>query len=301
MAKSESNRSAELEVFLKVVEFGSFSAAARFLDNTPSSVSKTISKLEKRLGARLFNRSTRQLSLTSEGCIFYEKGLEIIAALNEAERLVSRQKKPSGKIRVNCNIPFGKTYILPLIADFLAAYPDISIHLELTDKVINVLEESADVAIRSGKQADSNLISKKLGDARMVVVSTPEYLKINGHPQTPEELKTHNLLDFTFSRASREWPFIVDGKEKMIAPKGNIKVSDGDALRYLLLSGLGIARLAYFQVEKDLKEGRLISVLDDYTPTATESIYAVFVGQGGMLPNRIRAFVDFLSLRLKVK
>ncbi|MGO2130959.1 MAG: LysR family transcriptional regulator [Pseudoalteromonas prydzensis] len=301
MAKNEFNRSAELEVFLKVVEFGSFSAAACFFDNTPSSVSKTITKLEKRLGARLFNRSTRQLSLTGEGCIFYEKGLDIIASFNEAERLVSQQTQPSGKIRINCNIPFGKKYILPLIPDFLSAYPEISIHLELTDKVINVLEESADVAIRSGKLSDSNLISKKLGDARMVVASTPEYLKLNGYPQVPDELKTHNLLDFTFSRNSREWPFIVNGKEKMIAPQGNIKVSDGESLRYLLLSGLGIARLAYFQVEEDLKEGRLVSVLEDFTPTTTESIYAVFVGQGGMLPNRIRAFVDFLFKHLKVE
>lgn len=301
MAKNEFNRSAELEVFLKVVEFGSFSAAARFFDNTPSSVSKTITKLEKRLGARLFNRSTRQLSLTSEGCIFYEKGVDVIASFNEAERLVSQQTLPSGKIRVNCNIPFGKKYILPLIPDFLSAYPEISIHLELTDKVINVLEESADVAIRSGKLTDSNLISKKLGDARMVVVSTPEYLNVNGHPRMPEDLKAHNLLDFTFSRTNREWPFMVNGKEKMIAPQGNIKVSDGDSLRYLLLSGLGIARLAYFQVEEDLKEGRLVSVLEDFTPTTTESIYAVFVGQGGILPNRVRAFVDFLFMHLKVE
>ncbi|MEP1444993.1 MAG: LysR family transcriptional regulator [Paraglaciecola sp.] len=301
MAKNEFNRSAELEVFLKVVEFGNFSAAARFFDNTPSSVSKTISKLEQRLGARLFNRSTRKLTLTSEGCVFYEHGLEIIAALNEAESIVGRQTKPSGKIRVNCNIPFGKKYVLPLLPDFLAAYPEISIHLELTDKVINVLEESADIAIRTGNLSDSNLISKKLGTARMVVVSTPTYLKINGNLQSPEELKTHNLLDFTFSRVTREWPFIVDGKERMIAPQGNIKVSDGDTLRHLVLSGLGIARLAYFQVEDDLEKGLLVSVLEDYTPSSTEDVYAVYVGQGGILPNRIRAFIDFLYSRVKIK
>lgn len=300
MAKGEFNRSAELETFLKVVECGNFSAAARFLNNTPSSVSKTIAKLENRLGARLFNRSTRQLSLTSEGCIFYEQGLKIIAAFNEAELLVSKQNNPSGKIRVNCNVPFGKKYVLPLLHDFLATYPEISIHLELTDTVVNVLEESADIAIRSGKLADSNLISKRLGSARMVVVSAPSYLDTHGVPSTPEELKDHNLLDFTFSRAVREWPFNVDGKEKMITPKGNIKVSDGDALRRLVLSGLGITRLAYFQVEDDIKEGRLITLMDKYSRSYEEDVYAVYVGQGGILPNRIRAFIDFLSSNIRV-
>ncbi|MEC9262170.1 MAG: LysR family transcriptional regulator [Pseudomonadota bacterium] len=301
MAKNEFNRSAELETFLKVVELGSFSSAARFLDNTPSAISKTISKLERRLGARLFNRSTRQLSLTSEGCVFYEQGMEIIAALNDAERLVGQQTKPTGKIRVNCNIPFGKKYILPLISKFLAIYPEINIHLELTDKVVNVLEESADVAIRTGKLTDSSLISKKLGSAKMVVVSSPHYLKEKGYPKTPQELKVHNCLDFTFSRMTREWPFIVDGKEILIAPQGNIKVSDGDALRHLLLSGLGIGRLAYFQVENDIKAGKLSPILKNYTPNVTEDIFAVYVGQGGMLPNRIRAFIDFLHLHLKVR
>ena len=300
MAKNDANRSAELETFIKVVELGSFSSAARFLDNTPSAISKTISKLERRLGARLFNRSTRQLSLTSEGCVFYEQGMEIIAALNDAERLVGQQKKPSGKIRVNCNIPFGKKYILPLIPQFLATYPEISLHLELSDKVINVLEESVDVAIRTGKLADSNLISKKLGTAKMVVVCSPHYVNAKGCPTTPKELKIHNCLDFTFARAAREWPFIVAGKEVLIAPQGNVKVSDGDALRHLLLSGLGIGRLAYFQVEEDIKAGKLIPILEDYTPNATEDIYGVYVGQGGMLPNRIRAFIDFLFHHLEV-
>lgn len=300
MAKNDANRSAELETFLKVVELGSFSSAARFLDNTPSAISKTISKLERRLGARLFNRSTRQLSLTSEGCVFYEQGLEIIAALNNAERLVGQQKQPSGKINVNCNIPFGTKYILPLIPPFLAIYPEISLHLELTDKVVNVLEESVDVAIRTGKLTDSNLISKKLGAAKMVVVSSPHYLNEKGCPKSPAELKAHNCLDFTFSRTNREWPFIIDGKEVLIAPQGSVKVSDGNALRHLLLSGLGIGRLEYFQVEEDLQAGKLIPILEDCTPNATEDIYAVYVGQGGILPNRIRAFIDFLSFNVEI-
>ncbi|MDG6099050.1 LysR family transcriptional regulator [Alteromonas sp. ZYF713] len=300
MAKNDANRSAELETFLKVVELGSFSSAARFLDNTPSAISKTISKLERRLGARLFNRSTRQLSLTSEGCVFYEQGLEIISALNDAERLVGQQKKPSGKIRVNCNIPFGKKYILPLIPQFLATYPEISLHLEFTDKVVNVLEESVDVAIRTGKLTDSNLISKKLGSAKMVVVSSPHYVNEKGCPKTPTELKAHNCIDFTFSRANREWPFIVDGKEVLIAPQGNVKVSDGNALRHLLLSGLGIGRLAYFQIEQDMHTEKLVPILEDFTPNASEDIYAVYIGQGGMLPNRIRAFIDFLSSNLEI-
>lgn len=301
MAKREFNRSAELETFLKVVECGNFSATARYFNNTPSSISKTISKLEQRLGARLFNRSTRNLTLTTEGCVFYEKGLQIITDLNEAERLVGQQQTPAGKITINCNIPFGKQYVLPLIPAFLAKYPDVSLQVELTDQIINLFEEKADIAIRSGKLSDSNLISKKLGATNMVVVCTPDYLKKHGSVQTPDDLNTHNLLDFSFSRSTNQWPFYIDNKEVVIVPKGNVKVSDGEALRTLVLSGLGIARLAYFQVQDDIRAGRLVSVMENYTRRNTEDIYAVYVGQGGILPNRIRAFLDFLYANVDVK
>ncbi|WP_289030911.1 LysR family transcriptional regulator [uncultured Paraglaciecola sp.] len=300
MAKGEYNRSAELETFVKVVEQGSFSAAARHLNLTPSSISKTITRLEQRLGARLFNRSTRSLELTSEGCTFYERGVRIIADLNEAEQLVCLQKSPTGRIRVNCNIPFGKKYILPLLPKFLEKYPDVTLDIELTDQVVNLLEERTDIAIRSGKLQDSSLISRMLGTSRMVVVASPEYLKHYGEPKCIEDYTNHNLLSFTFLRSVREWPFHIENKELTVSPNGNIKVSDGDSLRHLVLSGTGIGRLAYFQVKDDIESGKLKILMDSFTNRYTESIYAVYVGQGGILPLRIRAFVDFLVEQIDV-
>ena len=301
MAKGECNRSAELETFVKVVEQGSFSAAARYLNLTPSSISKTISRLEQRLGVRLFNRSTRTLELTSEGCAFYERGVRIIADLNEAEQLAGLQKSPAGRIRINCNIPFGKRYILPLLPKFLEKYPCVTIDLELTDQVVNLLEESADIAIRSGKLQDSSLISRILGTSRMVVVASPDYLKHYGEPKCLEDYKKHNLLSFTFQRSTREWPFHIKDQEHTVSPRGNVKISDGDSLRQLVLSGTGIARLAYFQVKDDIESGKLTPLMDDFTSRYTEDIYAVFVGQGGILPLRIRAFVDFLVEHVDVE
>lgn len=301
MAKNEFNRSGELETFIKVVEKGDFSSAARYLDLTPSTISKTISRLEHRLGARLFNRSTRLLELTNEGCAFYERGVRIISDLNKAEQLVSLQKSPVGKIRVNCNLPFGKKYILPLIPHFLAKYPGVTIDLELSDQVVNLIEEKADIAIRTGKLKDSRLISRKLGTTRMVVVSSPDYLKLHGVPKSLEDYKKHNLLGFTLQRSTHEWPFLVENKEQTVFPTGSVSVSDGDSLRQLVLLDLGIARLAYYQVKDDIESGKLISLTDSFTQKYTEDVHAVFVGQGGILPLRVRVFIDFLLEYIKVE
>lgn len=170
MARLDVNRSGELEVFVRAVELGGFSAAARALGMTPSAVSKLVSRLEARLGARLVNRSTRNLQLTPEGCVFYERGVRVLAELDETERGAATGSTPRGRLRVHANVPLGRHYLLPLVPEFLAAHPDITLDIVLTDQVIDLLEQRTDVALRSGPLKDSQLVARRLGDAKMVIV-----------------------------------------------------------------------------------------------------------------------------------
>jgi DNA-binding transcriptional LysR family regulator len=295
MARHDINRSGELEIFVRVAELGSFSAAARALRITPSAISKLVARLEARLGARLLNRSTRRLQLTPEGAMFYERGRSVLADLDEAERGAAAGAAPRGCLHVNANIPFGMHHLLPLLPGFLAQYPGLTIDLALTDEVVDLLEERADVAIRTGPLRSSQLLARKLGESGMMVVASPAYLARHGAPRTPADLAGHNRLGFGFARHSEGWPFRDGAGTRELPPSGNTLVSDGEAMRQLALAGLGIARLALFHIAPDVAAGRLVPVLEAYNPGDTQAIHAVFVGRGGPLPARVRAFLDYLA------
>lgn len=300
MARLEANRSGELEVFVRVIELGGFSAAARACGKTPSAVSKLVTRLEQRLGTRLVNRSTRQFQLTPEGCAYYERGVRILADLDEAERCASEHTTPRGRLRVNANIPFGHHFLLPLMPKLLERYPDITLDIMLTDEVIDILEQRTDVAVRAGPLKSSNLVARKLGGTRMVIVGAPSYLARNGMPATPNQLLTHNCLGANYVRTQSGWPFRC-ANESIVKPiTGNAQTSDGEALRRLTLAGLGLARLAAFQVREDIEAGRLLPVLEEYNPGDIEEVHAVYVGQGGYLPLRVRAFLDFLAEQVDI-
>lgn len=300
MARPEVNRSGELEVFVRVIELGGFTAAARACGITPSAVSKLVARLEKRLGTRLVNRSTRQLQLTPEGCAFYERGIRILADLEEAERCASEHTAPRGRLRVNANVPFGHHFLLPLVREFLDLYPEVTLDIVLTDEVIDILEQRTDVAVRAGPLRDSNLVARRLGGTRMVIVGAPSYLARNGKPTTPQDLLGHNRLGANYVRARPGWPLRHAGEDTMLSVTGNAQASDGEALRHLALAGLGLARLAVFQVREDISAGRLVPVLEDCNPGDVEEVHAVYVGQGGYLPLRVRAFLDFLALKVDI-
>lgn len=299
MARLDVNRFGEMEVFVRVVELGGFSAAARAFRMTPSAVSKLVARLERRLGARLVNRSTRSLQLTPEGCTFYERSVRLLADLEEAEREAATSDVPCGRLRVNANVPFGTHFLLPLVPEFLARYPGVSLDIVLTDAVIDLLDERTDVAIRAGPLKDSRLVARKLGETRMVIVGAPAYFQRFSMPRTPGELEAHNRLGFGYARAVEGWPLMDRGVQVTVAPVGNAQVSDGEALRHLVLAGLGLARLAAFQVKADIAAGRLLPVLEDCNPGDTEPVHAVFLGQGGHLPARVRAFLDYLADRVR--
>ncbi len=294
MARLDVNRSGEMEVFVRVVELGGFSAAARAFRMTPSAVSKLVGRLESRLKVRLLNRSTRQIQLTSEGCVFYERSVKILADLEVAERSAATNDAPRGRLCVNTNVPFGEHFLLPLVPEFLARHPDVTLDIVLTDEVIDILEQRADVAVRAGPLKSSRLLARKLGETRMVVVGSPAYLERQGMPMCPADLEAHNRLGFNYARTMEGWPFVDQGHIISVATTGNAQVSDGEALRRLALAGLGLARLAAFQVKDDIAAGRLFAVLEDFNPGDREEVHAVFLGQGGHLPSRVRAFLDFL-------
>jgi DNA-binding transcriptional LysR family regulator len=295
MSGHDVNRSGEMAIFVRAVELGGFSAAARALRMTPSAVSKLVARLEKRLGARLIHRSTRKLLLTAEGQTFFERAQRILADLDEAERAVAVGAVPRGLVRVNCYVPFGLHRLLPLIPRFTAAHPEVRLDIVLTDRVVDLMDERADVAIRVGPMSPSQLIARKLGQARMAVVAAPSYLARRGVPQTPYDLGTHNCVAFNFARSYDEWPFVVDGAELSLAARGDVVVGDGEISRRLVLAGQGVARLSLFHIKADIDAGRLVPVLEAYNPGDVEEVNVVYVGHGGRLPARVRALIDFLA------
>ncbi|KIZ38885.1 MULTISPECIES: LysR family transcriptional regulator [Rhodopseudomonas] len=295
MARLDLNRSGEMEVFIRVVQLGGFSIAARAFRMTPSAVSKLVARLEARLGVRLINRSTRKLQLTPEGTAFYERAVRILDEITAAEREAALGATPSGVLRINSSVPFGLHRLLPLLPDFLQRFPGISVDVTLTDIVVDLLEERADVAIRVGPMRESRLLARKLAESRMVVAAAPAYLATHEPPQTPADLAQHNLLGFGFSRQVADWPFI-DGRGGVtnVPTSGNALVGDGEALRQLTIAGAGLARMSRLHIDPDIQAGRLVPVLESYNPGDLEATHAVFVGHGGQLPARVRALLDYL-------
>lgn len=294
MARMDVNRSGEMEVFTRVVELGGFTLAARALGMTPSAVSKLIARLETRLGVRLMLRSTRKLQLTAEGSIFHARALRILSDLDDTERSVAASAVARGRLRVNSSVPFGLHHLLPLAPRFMAAHPEVQLDITITDEVIDLMDERAEVAIRVGPMRPSQLMARKLGESRMALVASPSYLARHATPATPAELDQHSLITFNFARHCDEWPF-QDGERRVSRPvHGQVMVGDGESARRLALAGQGITRLALFHIGPDLADGRLVRVLENHNPGDVEDIHAVYVGHGGRPPARVRAFIDFL-------
>ncbi|PLK73163.1 LysR family transcriptional regulator [Rhizobium sp. TH135] len=295
MARADINRSGEMEVFVQVVERGGFSVAARHLRMTPSAISKLVSRLEARLGTRLVNRTTRQLLLTPEGQVFYERSARILADMDEAERIASSQDDPRGLIRINTSAAYGTHVLAPILGRLLETYPGLSIEVTQTDVVVDLLVEKADIAVRAGAMRSSSLRARKLGETPLVIVASPAYLERHGTPKTAADLERHSLLDYGDVRVIREWQ-VAEGDAIIDVPvAGRLRASDGEAARQFAIGGAGLVKLAQFTVAEDLKAGRLVTVLDDPRTRQIAPFYAVYIGQGGHLPARIRTVLDYLA------
>lgn len=300
MPRLDINRSGEMEAFVQVVDRGGFSAAARALGMTPSAISKLVARLEARLATQLVHRSTRKLQLTPEGQNFYERSVRVLADLDEAERCAAAGAAPRGRVSLNASVSFGHIVLLPLLPRFLAAYPEVALDISLTDRVVDLMDERADIAIRWGQLPSSDLVARLLGHTRQAIVGSPAYLQKHGTPTTLEELERHNRLGANYRRRAPDWPLRVDGKAADMPIIGNLRASDGDFLRQLALQGVGLARLSIYHIHADLQAGRLVPVMEDFNPHEVEPIHAVYLGKSGRLPARIRAVLDFLVAHVKL-
>lgn len=284
----------EMLIFSEVVRQGSFSAAARRLDLSPSAVSKQIGRLEDRLGARLFNRTTRKLGLTEGGESFYARCQNILEQIDEAESAVAEMGGlPQGTLRVSSTAGFGKLQIVPLIPEFLDRYPNIRVELDITDRAVDIVEVSIDVAIRLGELSDSSLVARKLGESRRIICASPAYLDRLGVPRTPEDLAHHNCLTLSNNTRFNEWSFDTEEGQRMVRVSGNFETNLSDSLLQAALAGTGIARLSAFMVGPYIKAGQLVPLLDDCN-REMQIVHAVYPHRRH-LPPKTRAFVDFLA------
>lgn len=297
MVANAVDRARELEVFAAVAATGSFSGAGRTLSLTPSAVSRTLDRIESRLGARLLLRTTRALTLTAEGQTYLAAARRILADLDEAEQAIADQGAPRGRIRVSAAVSHGRVCIVPLLGEFVRRYPHILVDINLSDATADIAAGQADVAIRAGPLVDSPLMARRLAENGRSIVASPDYLARHGTPQTPEDLLEHNCLNFNFRRAEPVWPFRKDGTDYTLKVGGTIEANSGETLLQLALDGVGIARVGDFGIGEALAQGRLVPLLQAFNPGDREIFHAVFVG-GANMPARVRVFVDYLVEQL---
>lgn len=291
------DRLKQLETFAAVVSRGSLSAAAQAEGVAPAVIGRRLDALEERLGVKLMVRTTRRLSLTHEGSAFLEDCTRILADIASAEASVSAGGvKASGHVRITAPGGFGRRHVAPLVPGFLAQHPEVSISLNLSDRVIDLVNEGYDCAVRVGDLPDSSLISVRLADNRRLCVAAPAYLARAGVPQHPLELMRggHECLTLSSEASqSRGWAFTIDGEVQHLRPPGRLDCTDGQVLHAWCLAGLGLAWRSTWEVEADLAAGRLVSVLDAHA-APPNGIYAV-LPHVRHLPLRVRLWIDFLK------
>lgn len=293
------NRIGEVQVFLRVVDTGSFSEAARQTRTTPSTVSKLIARIETRLGVRLIERSTRRLSLTEEGRLFYERGRAMVDAFDDFERELSfGAASTGGTVRVSTSVGLGVHGLEPLLPAFWQEFPNIVVDLSLSDEIVDLYLDRTDVAFRIGPLADSSLRARRIGAVKRRIVGTPDYFERHGAPRSIEDLSGHNCIGFNFRRAGPIWPTGDRGRmaDRQIA--GTLLANNGETVRRMVLAGVGIARLGDFHVREDLATGRLVEIMPDFGAGDVDEVHALYLG-GRLVPHRIRLFLDFVVPRLQ--
>jgi len=283
----------QISTFVEVVANGSLSAAARVEGIAPAMIGRRLDALESRLGVKLLQRTTRKLALTNEGAAFLEDCQRILTELEEAESAVAeRSAHATGHLMISAPAGFGRQHVAPLIPSFLSEHRDVSITLNMSDRVVDIVGEGIDVAIRIASLSDSSLVSVKLADNQRVVVGAPTYLKRHGVPQTLADLARHNCLAISSEGSQRGWTFRDNGKNVVLKVNGNMGSNDGQVLHDWALAGKGLAWRSMWEVGNEIEAGKLQTVLDQHSAPGND-IYAVFA-QRRHLPLRIRAFVDFL-------
>ncbi len=292
------DRFSEMEMFVRVVEAGGFTEAARRAGVSKSAVSKQISSLETRLGARLLNRTTRRVTPTEIGFAYYDRATRVLAEASEADAIAaSLQGAPRGELRISAPHTFGVKKLGPTVARFLARHSEVRIHLSLEDRFVELVAEGYDLAIRIGNLEDSSLKARKIGEAQTRLIASPDYLNRRGRPETVEELLDHDLLHYSYLASGRSWKLMQGGTERQVRAGGPLTVNSGEALLCAAEEGLGVALTPEFIFDESLAAGRVEIVMPDVAPEPI-GIYAV-TPPGRYTQPKVRAFVDFLAADMK--
>jgi DNA-binding transcriptional LysR family regulator len=287
-----------MAVFVEVVEAGSLSAAGRKLGIPLSTVSRKIAELESGIKTRLLVRSTRTLALTDAGKTYLEACKRILEDVAEAERAASGEyRAPRGELVITAPIVFGRLHVLPIVTEFLSAYPDVAAQLVLGDRVLNLLEEQVDVAVRIGELPDSSLVAARVGSTRGVVCANPGYLRRRGVPQHPRELAAHDCVTFGSLTAGGTWPFTIDGSVAAVPIRSRLSVTTAEAAVDAAIAGAGLTRVLSYQIERALEAGEVATVLQEFE-TASLPINLLHAGPHRM-PIKLRAFLDFAAPKLR--
>jgi len=282
----------DMRAFVRVVEYQSFSAAAVVLGLTPSAVSKLVSRLEDRLGVRLLHRTTRRLALTSEGEVYFTRARQILADIEEVEAEVTRSRgSPRGRLHVHTSNAFGVHQLAPALPEFLMRYPDIEVELSITDRIVDLVGERADVAIRGGPIADTSLSARKIGEFERTICAAPSYLARRGVPRTPAELASHVCV--VAAPMSSRWPFRTRTGLDLVEIMPRVTTDNGEAALRLALGGAGIARLADVIIGEPIRSGLLVPLLTDVHHTELLPLSAIYLAGRHRLP-KVRVFLDFL-------
>jgi LysR family transcriptional regulator for bpeEF and oprC len=289
-----------LTIFVKVAERRSFVRAAADLGITQSGVSNAINRLEDQLGVRLLARTTRRVSLTEDGAAFFDRCRQILAELEEAELVLKEARlKPTGRLRIDVPVSFGRLKVVPLLGSFQAQYPELKLALSFTDRYVDLIEEGIDVSVRFGVLQDSSLMARRLTQTQFRVVGAPSYFAKYGRPKTPEDLGAHNCLALMLrdTRLARDWRFVRDGGETTVTPTGNMSFSDGAALCDAACAGYGLAQIHGYYIDRVVKAGQLEPVLEKFKPKI-DPIWLVYPQTRHLSP-KVRAFIDFVVSRFR--
>lgn len=288
------DRAAQMTAFVRAVETGGFSAAAREMGLTPSALSKLVTRLEDRLGARLLQRTTRRLQLTTEGEIFYARARPILAALGEAEAEVAEAgASPRGMLRLYCGSTFGTHQLAPAIPRFQARHPEVEIDITISDQPLGATQEGVDLAIRIGPLEESSLVARRICNLERVICAAPAYLERHGTPRTPDDLQQHNCLWITSLPALRRWPFDTDDGIRVVHVAGNVVTNNAEAVLQLAMAGVGITRLSDVVVADAIRSGALVTILADWHHVEPVPLFATYPSGRNLSP-KVRAMVDFL-------
>jgi LysR family transcriptional regulator for bpeEF and oprC len=290
------NKFQAMEVFVEVVDAGGFTRAAEKMKLPKVTVSTLIKMLETSLAVKLLHRTTRRVSVTADGAAYYEHCLKILSQVREAEEsLSSTRLSPSGRLRVDAPTGLASEVLVPALADFFARYPDIRLELGCSDRWVDLIGEGVDCAVRGGEITDLNLIARRVGGMRYVTCASPAYLARCGRPTHPDDLRRHHCLDYFSARTGRsyDWDFTRDGERVRVTPQSHFGLNDSYAYAAAGVSGLGIVQMANFLMEPLIRDGRLVSILDDWSnePMPVHVVYP----QNRHLSTKVRVFVDWVA------